>query len=97
MLVSNMQTSRGNPAANQFIINTPEATYFQSYSSIIIKTTFEDGVRVVYLDATYWDYSRTTSKYRNMFLGEDTKTIRRKVASGEYRLADLQHELDKVA
>ncbi len=84
-----MTTSRGNKIANQFIIYTPEATYFQSYQSIIIKTTFEDGQRVVYLDEYYWNYSNTTSKYRNLFLGENSKIIENKIKKGIYKLTNL--------
>ena len=92
MKVSNMQSSKGHPVPNQLVINTPDATYFQSYDSVIVKTTFEDGERVVYLDETYWNYSRTTSKYRNSFLGESTKETQRKIDAGTYKLADLQND-----
>ena len=84
-----MTSSKGNKIANQFIIHTPEATYFQSYQSIIIKTTFEEGKRVVYLDEYYWNYSKTTSKYRNSFLGENSKIVEEKVKNGVYLLTNL--------
>jgi hypothetical protein len=87
--VQNITNDRGNKVKNQFIIFDGDYTVFQSYDSVIVKTTFEDGERVIYLDSTYWDYSRTTSKYRNQFLGEDSKTVKRKVESGEYKLIDL--------
>ena len=89
MKINNMTSSRGNKIANQFIIHTPEATYFQSYQSIIIKTTFEEGKRVVYLDEYYWNYSKTTSKYRNSFLGENSKIVEEKVKNGVYLLTNL--------
>ena len=89
MKVQNITNARGNKVANQFIIFDSESTYFQSYKSIIVKTTFEDDERVVYLDENYWDYSVTTSKYRNMFLGENKKETQAKIDSGEYKLADL--------
>lgn len=84
-----MTSSRGNVIPNQFIIHTPEATYFQSYQSIIVKTTFKEGNRVVYLDEYYWNYSKTTSKYRNEFLGENTKEIKQKIEKGIYKLINL--------
>jgi len=84
-----MISSNGNKIANQFIVNDSEFTLFQSYDSVIIKTTFEDGKRKVFLDETYWDYSRTTSRYRNLFLGETTKEIKEKIKSGEYELINL--------
>jgi hypothetical protein len=90
MKVRPMKSPRtGRPVANQFIVFTPEATYFQSYDSMIVKTTFENGNRVVYLDETYWNYSRTTSKYRNEFLGKTTKETQKLIDAGVYRLTDL--------
>lgn len=89
MKVKNMKSSRGNDVPNQFIIFTPEATVFQSYGSVIAKTTFEAGELVVVLDESYWDYSNTTRKYRNQFLGQNSAEIKRKVKSGEYRLENL--------
>lgn len=84
-----MSSSRGNVIPNQFIIHTPEATYFQSYDSIIVKTTFEGDKRVVILDKNYWDYSITTSKYRNQFLGKSSKEVKSLIDSGVYLLLDL--------
>lgn len=90
MKVTPMKSPRsGRPVPNQNIIFSPEATVFQSYDSVIVKTCFEDGKRVVYLDETYWDYSNTTRKYRNAFLGENSGVIKSKIASGEYRLTNL--------
>jgi hypothetical protein len=87
--VNNMRSPKGNLVANQFIVHTPEATYFQSYESVIIKTTFENGERVVYLDEYYWNYSKTTSKYRSEFLGENTKETKEKIQKGIYKLTNL--------
>jgi len=89
MKVSNMTSNKGTTIPNQFIINTPNETFFQSYSSIIVKTTFENGKRVVYLDENKWNYSVTTSKYRNLFLGETTKETQRKIKEGVYILTNL--------
>ena len=76
----------GNPVANQFIIYTPEGNYFQSYDSVI---AFRANDGKITLDKYYWNYSRTTSKYRNEFLGEYIADTRAKIESGEYELADL--------
>ena len=86
MRVENMRSTRGNKVANQFIINDKGVTYFQSYSSIIAKKSLQGKV---YLDAYYWDYSTTTGKYRNDFLGEGIADTRKKIQSGEYILTDL--------
>lgn len=73
--------------ANQFRINIPKGEYFQSYDSIIAYRSKDTGI--TYLDEVYWDYSRTTGKYRNEFLGEGIATTRERIRSGEYKLANL--------
>jgi hypothetical protein len=77
----------GNNGAvkNQFIIEDGTSLVFQSYFSIIAK---KENDRV-FLDERYWEYSRTTGKYRNMFLGENKKETLKKIASGEYTLCNL--------
>jgi len=85
MNVQNMQSSNGNNIANQFIITDGNKTIFQSYQSVIaIK---ENGK--VTLDENKWDYSVTTGKYRNEFLGEGIAVTRQKIASGVYTLENL--------
>ena len=74
------------PVANQFIIYTDEGTYFQSYQSVI---AFRANDGRITLDSYYWEYSPTTGKYRNQFLGEGIADTRAKIDSGEYKLADL--------
>jgi len=86
MKVKNMTSERtGRAIANQFMIYADDATYFQSYNTVIAKQKGD----VITLDAANWDYSRTTGKYRNQFLGETKKETERKIASGEYKLANL--------
>lgn len=88
--VKNMESKRGNTVANQFIIETDTGIFFQSYSTIIAKKQFfTGGESKIILDINNWNYSKTTSKYRNIFLNEDTATTKNKIASGEYILADL--------
>ena len=82
----------GRDIPNQFIITTEDRKIFQSYDSIIaVKINMGNEKDYIVLDKIYWDYSRTTGKYRNQFLGEDIKTTRKKIKSGEYRLADLNN------
>tara|TARA_R100000700_G_C3067855_1_gene79486 strand:+ start:199 stop:462 length:264 start_codon:yes stop_codon:yes gene_type:complete len=85
MKVENMTSSQGNKVANQFLITDNGNEYFQSYRSMIAKKS--QGK--IYLDEYYWDYSVTTGKYRNIFLGEGIAETRKKIASGEYILTDL--------
>lgn len=101
MTVNNMLSPRtGNPVANQFIIteeghgalgNFIKRETFQSYkSTIAIKTRWEDETRIE-LDETHWDYSVTTLKYLKEFLQtyDSKKEIEQKIASGLYKLANL--------
>jgi hypothetical protein len=100
MKVSNMTSNTGNKVANQFIItnhgrgvlgNFTKRETFQSYDSVIaVRTIWPDEIRIE-LDKTYWNYSVTTSKYRNQFLGEDTATTKTKIKNGEYKLVDLNN------
>ena len=82
--VQNMLSPNGNKVANQFEIHADGGCYFQSYNTVI---AFRSGP-VVKLDPK-WDYSRTTSKYLFMFLGEKRAAIESKIKSGEYVIADL--------
>lgn len=84
--VRNMTSPNGNIVANQFIITTEKGIYFQSYKSVIV---FRGYDMTTILDEHYWDYSVTTGKYRNQFLNENIAETRKKIKSGEYKLADL--------
>mgnify|MGYP000527557709 CR=1 FL=1 len=95
MKVSNMTSKSGSPVANQFIMIDEASACdltvktFQSYDSVIVEITYVNGHKKVRLDERYWNYSTTTSKYRNQFLGETTKETQAKIDSGEYILTDL--------
>lgn len=85
--VKNMLNHAGTrEVPNQFIISSPEGVYFQSYDSVIAHT---DNNGITTLDKNKWDYSVTTSKYRNKFLGETKTDTLRKIKNGTYKLADL--------
>jgi hypothetical protein len=89
MKVENMTSNNGNKIANQFIINSDNAIFFQSYDSIICK--IEDNK--TYLDSYYYNYSKTTSKYRNIFLNLSSKEIEKKIADNEFILTNLNNTL----
>jgi hypothetical protein len=110
LTVKNMLSSKGNKIANQFVIeeylhysgagsSTVKRKTFQSYNSIIARITGDPmGPDYIELDSTYWNYSKTTSKYRSLFLGEGTKETEAKIKSGEYVLTDLNtKEIKEVA
>ncbi len=96
MKVKDMTSKKtGRAVPNQFVVTDSVGLqdmiveYFQSYDSIIAKKAYcKDGVKI-YLDEKYWNYSTTTGRYRNQFLGETTKETQAKIDSGEYILTDL--------
>jgi len=95
MFVSNMISAFGNDVPNQFVItNDNHDAYFQSYTSIIARKIEATGK--VELDAKFWNYSKTTSRYLALFLGVPNIEIKKKVASGEYTLVDLNADPFRV-
>ena len=98
MKISQFKNERGLPVKNQFIIteegrgangNFNKRVTFQSYDSVICTITEWDDIRRVELDSDNWDYSKTTGKYRNQFLGESKAETEKKIKSGTYQLVDL--------
>lgn len=83
--VENMTSSGGREIPNQFIIRGCGYTLFQSYKSPI--AMFKDDKTYIFRD---WDYSTTTGKYRNSFLGETKKETLEKLKSGEYIAIDFE-------
>lgn len=86
--VENMLSHAGREVPNQFIIRTDKGTYFQSYDSVI---AYQPHGGQTVLDVNMWDYSVTTGKYRNKFLGENTAETRQKISNGTYAVADLNN------
>ena len=85
MKVENITSNNGNKIANQFVITDDNGNqFFQSYNSMIVKKYNSYYLKPVELDKKYWNYSNTTDKYRNIFLGETIKDTRAKIKSGEY-------------
>jgi hypothetical protein len=85
--VENMTSHNGNTVPNQFIITESNGdVYFKSYSSIIAVQRNNGKIE---LDEKFWDYSQTTGKYRNQFLGETKAETQKKIDAGIYLLVDL--------
>ena len=97
MKVENMTGKNGRAIPNQFVLTDDRDTkYFQSYKSIIAKIPINSKFshdkmyyESIELDEKYWNYSVTTGRYRNQFLGETRKETQAKIDSGEYVLANL--------
>lgn len=92
MKVQNVISERsGKPVANQFLITGTYAaapfTVFQSYRSIIA-VQYRGHIALGY----DWDYSTTTGKYRNVFLGESKKETENCIRAGHYVVRDLDVE-----
>jgi hypothetical protein len=85
--VTQMSSNRtGEAVKNQMIIETSDGRFFQSYDSIIAVKRNNGSIE---LDSRYWDYSKTTGKYRNQFLNEKREETQKKIDSGIYKLVDL--------
>ncbi len=83
--VKNMTGNNGRGILNQFLIRGNNFTLFQSYNSPIALKI--DGKVYIFKD---WDYSTTTSKYRNIFLYETKKETLKKLKSGKYIAVDFE-------
>lgn len=81
--VSNVINYNNRSVPNQFIITGEDYILFQSYNSPIAMK--KGGKVYIFKD---WDYSVTTGKYRNQFLGETKKETLKKIATGEYIKVD---------
>jgi len=90
-MVTQLINDKGNAAANQFVIKTKKATYFQSYDSVVCKL---DGMNIVL--SGNWDYSNTTCKHLYIFLRQNgyynlssAKDIRKAIEKGTVILKEV--------
>ena len=72
-------------ANNQYVIEHNGVTYFQSYDVIVAKKSRGK----IILDKDYYEYSRTTIKYRNMFLGLLSVSVKEAIRDGKITLGKL--------
>lgn len=86
MKVENITGKNGIAVKNQFIITDNNGKTFQSYNTIIAK---KDIKGALILDINHWNYSITTSKYRNIFTGLTTKETEKQIKTGLIRLENL--------
>ena len=92
--VRNITNANGNTVANQFeIVDVDNATFFQSYNTLIAEVRDSDGQ--VTLDEYYWDYSRTTMRHLYNFLrqwgyvGLNSKIVRQYIKDGKFKTTNL--------
>lgn len=74
-----------NLATNQIVVRTSENVIFNSYGTNIVK--IENGK--TFLDEKFYNYSKTTTKYRNQFLGLSTKEVEKNIKNGVFILTNL--------
>lgn len=85
--VTQFINANGRPVANHHVIEGDDGSRsLQSYQSIVVKI---DADGQVFLDEGTWNYSSTTSKHRNHFLGETTKDTQKKIDSKDYIITNL--------
>ena len=65
-----LSSDRGNPVANQFVLEFQNGLVFQSYRSVVCIRFLDGQSPNVVLGANY-DYSRTTRKYLYKFLRDE--------------------------
>ena len=73
-------------ANNQYQVNHQGAEWLVSYESNIVYTN-KNGK--VFLDPKYYDYSRTTAKYRNQYLGMTSKQVQENIDLGIFKFKNL--------
>ena len=88
-IVNNMISNNNNPVPNQFDIMIKGYRFFQSYKTVIAMRDLTGDNCKTYLDVNRWDYSVTTSRYRNKWLGMTTKQIKKAIKDGSIILKDL--------
>jgi len=85
MRVTQLINRKGNPAANQFVINDGNKTIFQSYETKIA----EIENNKITIDTNAMGYSNTTSKHLYIFLDMNRKEIERDIKEGIIDVKDL--------
>lgn len=84
----NIRCDTDTPFANCVIIHLSNGWHIlKSYNKTIAKKHY--GKQKVIIDLRYYNYSATTGKHRNYFLGETLKDTDKKIKNGEYQTADL--------
>ena len=91
-MVQNLIGLNGNGVVNQFVIDTTNFKYFQSYRSVVCR--IDKQTKQVVL-SSHWNYSTTTSKYLYKFLRDNGIYVRRKkdvlhkIKEGEFVELDM--------
>ena len=94
--VEQMTSRSGNVVPNQVILSEMSGKTFVSYGSKIVylsNNRGSDGLPLeIIVDETYWDYSRTTGKYRNEFMDMGVQEVRNHIKTGRIKVGNLNRE-----
>ena len=94
--VEQMTSRSGNVVPNQTILSDMTGKTFVSYGSKIVyqsKDRASDGLPLeIIVDENYWDYSRTTGKYRNEFMNMGVQDVRDHIKEGRIQVGTLNRE-----
>ncbi len=95
--VEQMTSRSGNVVPNQTILSCPKGKTFVSYGSKIVfqskSRSSIDGLPLeIIVDEYYWDYSRTTGKYRNEFMNMGVQDVRNYIKEGRIKVGNLNRE-----
>ena len=94
--VEQMTSRSGNVVPNQTILSDMTGKTFVSYGSKIVyqsKDRASDGLPLeIIVDENYWDYSRTTGKYRNEFMNMGVQDVRDHIKEGRIQVGHLNRE-----
>lgn len=90
MRITQLISSKGNPVANHFVINTKKGEYLQSYDSVVAyvpRNKFRGIDENVTLGKN-WDYSPTTLRHLKHFLNisYSKKEMQDKIDAGVYQV-----------
>ena len=87
MIVSQLTNAQGKAVKNQFVIINGDIITFQSYDSKIVDIDRTNKIIMFYPN---YNYSNTTSKYRNKFLSDtlgidiNSKDVDKMISDGVY-------------
>lgn len=87
MKVSPVLNEFGKVVKNQYSFNHKGSRFFQSYDNIVARVDQNNGA--IQLDEKYYDASKTTAKYRNIFLNMSTSKIRTGIEDGSIKVVNL--------
>lgn len=82
MKVKHLINERHRLVKNHFVVELDSKTILYSYESSIVMI---DAQGQIHLSA-HWDYSATTIKNRELFLGEPSIETQKKIKNGEYKM-----------